>query len=687
MLEHATMKLATLAALVALTGCTSSDEIATSSDAGPTDAADGDAGSGEAGLGSSARVHFDVSSVTSLRADQLLRPSVTAYLADDDPGRALDLFLSDFDGRVGMVLYEGIETQLHRLAAPPGTEADLPARLAASDEIVSKIVGAGGTALLTFKCAMPDFLSLRSGHAHDVLTGELVPAGATVSACSPPREDNAAREGWTAVMEAVGAYFSKYGDQVVYLFGGEPENYFVGTAEEMFATYGLAIRGILAGHPGAKIAGITAVDGADEMSKAVATYHPPPEDRYEFTEEQVGAPLLQEWLAFASSQSIPVDFATFHIWNPSARPRAGAWFEESALELEQWLKAVGYSGRTTLMPTDFAGWENSCLVDAQDTRESYYDSEYLAAMFVDHAIASLRYGYEGRASFERVDGVNLVYGYLLEMRAYAPCIPVVGELGGYPGMVTKFGVPKPSYNGLHLMTRVDGNIGFPSSDDSVVAAVGAYQDGPERVSILLTRHIPSELHFVSKGGGYAGYSLGSLFQHAYGFAKGPLKDEELNDLLASYWTEPDFPKQFVHDLLSDPAPFSIDELGLSSGWTGYLKAARAQGLSLRRESASNRRVEVTVSGLAGDQYQVATYAVDRSHGNAYRERAKIQARIDATGGDTAALAVLAAELRETYGTASTVVDTRTVSASGGSATVELEMEPNSVWAVVLAATN
>jgi hypothetical protein len=60
-------------------------------------------------------------------------------------------------------------------------------------------------------------------------------------------------------------------------------------------------------------------------------------------------------------------------------------------------------------------------------------------------------------------------------------------------------------------------------------------------------------------------------------------------------------------------------------------------------------------------------------------------RVDAAAGNATALAQLIAELKTTYGVASTQVETRTITATGNTATVRIEMEPNSVWLVVLTA--
>jgi hypothetical protein len=134
-------------------------------------------------------------------AEESVRPSVTAYLVEDyDENGVLDSFLEDFDQRVGMVLYDGLDQQLNALAAPPDSDADLGERLKTADMTVGRIVDAGGTVLLSFNCAMPDFLSSRKGSDHAALSGEREPAAQTVSGCSPVSAEASARDGWVAVI-------------------------------------------------------------------------------------------------------------------------------------------------------------------------------------------------------------------------------------------------------------------------------------------------------------------------------------------------------------------------------------------------------------------------------------------------------------------------------------------------------
>ena len=129
----------------------------------------------------------------------------------------------------------------------------------------------------------------------------------------------------------------------------------------------------------------------------------------------------------------------------------------------------------------------------------------------------------------------------------------------------------------------------------------------------------------------------------------------------------------------------MNDLGLSAVRTDQLTAVRQQGLLFRQEASTNRTVDVNVDGLASTQYQLQTFSVDTSYGNAYRDRQSIQDQVDAAMSNPTALAQLVAELKTAYGVTSTQVETRTITATGNAATVQIEMEPNSVWLVVLTA--
>lgn len=114
-----------------------------------------------------------------------------------------------------------------------------------------------------------------------------------------------------------------------------------------------------------------------------------------------------------------------------------------------------------------------------------------------------------------------------------------------------------------------------------------------------------------------------------------------------------------------------------------MAAIQKQGRLLRQEANTNRTVDVRIDNLTAAEYQVQTFAVDTRHGNAYRKRQSIQDQVDAVINNPTALAQLLDELRATYGRSSTEVETRTINTTDGSATIQIEMEPNSVWLVLL----
>ncbi|MEK7703994.1 MAG: hypothetical protein AAB426_03480 [Myxococcota bacterium] len=248
--------------------------------------------------GGDALVTFDVASVTSFEAALALRPGVTADGIDVSAiAGSFGDFLTDNDQRVGRILYDGINHLLSTLPAPPNTSTELTARLASLDQAtIGPVIAAGGSVLLNFVCPMPDFLSSRQGYGHDVRSGRNIPSADSVSSCSPPKSDAISRQLWGFIVGAVAEYFgSRYGNHVVYLFGREPENYFVGDLAAFLDMYQLTAEGILTGDAQARIGGVTPVDMADKLTKAQATYDAVG-DRFDYVPELLDEPLLKKWI-------------------------------------------------------------------------------------------------------------------------------------------------------------------------------------------------------------------------------------------------------------------------------------------------------------------------------------------------------------------------------------------------------
>ena len=87
----------------------------------------------------------------------------------------------------------------------------------------------------------------------------------------------------------------------------------------------------------------------DRLSHAFAVYSPPPDDLYTYSTEQLTEPILKQWIDYSVANGFPIDYLTFHIWNPSAHPQADAYFEKYAETIGGWLTSAGYVGPPVVM--------------------------------------------------------------------------------------------------------------------------------------------------------------------------------------------------------------------------------------------------------------------------------------------------------------------------------------------------
>ncbi|MEK7705245.1 MAG: hypothetical protein AAB426_09820, partial [Myxococcota bacterium] len=446
--------------------------------------------------------------------------------------------------------------------------------------------------------------------------------------------------------------------------------------------------GILAGYPQAQLAGITPVEMAADLSKAQPNYDSVA-DRFTYVPELLDEPLLKKWIDHFGAQGLPIDYITFHIWDPSAYPNEGAFWQRYGDTLEGWLVGAGFTAPgVTVLATDFANWQNVCIVDPSDALTSYYDSEYLAAMFIEHRLATLRYSIDAlKASSTRlIQNFDLIYGYMLPFGALASCMTARAGFDGRPGIVNSAGIPKASYNALHLLTQLEGRLGFADSSDPMITAVSSYRgDGvSDRIAIMLARHIPSELHFVAEGGGFPGYQGGSLTKHNYGQELALFDPSTISSLMVGYLSQADFPRQFLRDLLAVPPVFDVADLGLPAGWTAYQQAVRDHGIAYRLERSRVATAELQITGVPPGSYVLTRYRVDADHGHGYPQRAELHQRLlDASAAGATALQAEVDSVRAEYGVSSTIVSSGPLQVSGTTASLSVDLAPNSVHVLVL----
>ena len=630
-----------------------------------------------------ATIRFDVSQTSTVAAAELIRPSITADgINDFDTYDTLGSFLNQNDTRVGMVLYDGIDSLLTQFKSPP-TSGQLTAALDDLDNrFITPIIASGGTVILNFFCSMPRFLSKLEGFEHDVLSGEDKPSRFPIYSCAPPKQTQVAHQDYATLVEQVSAYFyARHGDSVVYLFGEEPGNYYAGTWAEFAAHYSAFATGILAGAPNARLGGITPVYGADKFSKAIQTLQ---SGKFEYTAEILDAPLLEKWITLSTQESLPIDFVSFHLWNTNPRHYATSAWAKVRTEIEGWLTSSGYSGpKPIILATDVPEWANVCLVDPDDSMESYWDSTYAAAFFTASTIATTLANLALRSSTNTAaKDTEIVFGYLIQVGSYSSCIPEEAGFNGQQGIVNQAGIPKPSWNALHFSSYLRGYLGTPVSEDTSLQVLGAWDEsaGAESVTLLVSRYVPSELEYVAPGGGFPGYRLGAVFRNNYGYDREDLDPMSLNATARAYLQGEDAPKELVRDLLD--GTLDIADLDFPPSWNDFLAAARAAGLAHRAERDSIAHTTIRIEGIPVGNWKLTRRSVDSTYGNAYAHRSSLHTQLmEAEQAGT--LGEVIPMLQSQWGPVSTIVDSEIIMVVDGIARLEVEIEANAVVLIEL----
>ena len=659
-------------------GCSSSGDDPTRSSDASTEATDpGDP------TDTWATISFDVSQSSTVAAAELIRPSITADgINDYDTFNTLGAFLDQNDKRVGMVLYDGIDRLFTLLQSPPTPGQVTTALAEIDDRFIAPIVASGGTVILNFVCNMPQYLSKLEGFEQDIFSGEDEPTQFPIYSCAPPKQTEVAHQDYAALMEQVSAYFyARHGDSVVYLFGEEPDNYYAGTWAELADHYLAFATGVLAGAPNARLGGITPVYGEDKLTKAIQTLQG---GKFEYTAEILDAPLLEKWITLSAQESLPIDFVSFHLWNPNPRYYATSAWVQVRTEIEGWLTASGYSGpKPSILATDVPEWANVCIVDPDDSMESYWDSTYASAFITASTIATTLANLELRSSMNTAaKDTEIVFGYLLQIGEYSSCIPEEGGFNGAQGIVNQIGIPKPSWNALHLSSFLRGYLGAPESEDTSLQVLGAWDEsaGAESVTLLVSRYVPSELEYVAPGGGFPGYRFGAVFHNDYGYVREDVDPMSLNATAWEYLQAEDAEKKLVRDLLD--GTLEIADLELTPSWNGFLAAARDAGLAHRTERDSIAHTTIRIEGIPGGTWNLTLRSVDSTYGNAYAQRSSLHTQLmEAELAGT--LDEVLPMLQSQWGPDSTIVDSEVITVVDGIARLEVEIEANAVVLVEL----
>lgn len=639
---------------------------------------------------------ININNSTQIQADDLYRPGVVAYgLLESD--RADGYYgLSQFTGatksRGGYVKIDGLSSLLRSMSST----AELTQKLVEVDEAVSLAVAAGSKVELILACMLPNSLSKLEGFSHDVISGANNPSDQPIYSCSSIKNDLGARNIWFSIMEDTSQYFSKYGDNVVFIIGNEPETYFAGNASELFDLFELTANGLRSGNAMVKIGGLSPSHYKVNYLGHASPVYNSGSDSFSFSKENLSAPLLQLWLEFINARNIAIDIIQTKNFAGTPSPRSSGFWVDTYNSLESWLQAnpKSYKNHVELVFSDYPGWHTVCAEDVAGQRESIWDSEYFSSWFLSTYISM-------KSFITTKDGiinnVEPLLGYLIEYGTSAffhtSCEADKSKpagFGGAMGLVTsKTKLPKPILHGLRFLTSLTGSLINVEQSDPNLYVTAAYDANGDKVTILLSHFTPSELNYNTAG--YVGYDWGGVFKNNYGYTLNmdQLKQMPKNVELQNYLSDPNYPKQFIQDLMAGPEVLDLNTLGLPANFYDFFTAARTAGRLNRQikdqyENGILKNINISFAGMKPGTYNISHQIIGKNNGNAYTQRHLIQSELEAAfaNGGSEGVKTSLEDIRNQYGITSTFYSDKDV-VFEDSPDMQIAVEPNSVHLITI----
>jgi hypothetical protein len=519
---------------------------------------------------------------------------------------------------------------------------------------IDSVIAVGGRVRIQIHCSTPQWLA-RHPYSHDVLSGEDKPSGQPVWACSAPID----LADWRAIMRGVGEHFGAYAGGISFSIGSEPENYFVGTRDELFDWYAATASGILDSTNGAsfRLGGLTFVTHTHAaLSRTAPTLQ---QNKVTFTSQEYAEPITKTWIEHSAGLGLPLDLVTLHQFGGSPVPALGTYWGRARRDISTWLAENSYQPeQVEVLIEDWPQW-------APYTSN---DTEYFAAHMASGIISMLD------LSLREGAWVRPLQGFLFDF-GFRPAGSFPAGFAGRAGLSTEKGIIKPVFNLNSLLAEIDGRLTPVQSSDPFVHAIAA--TGPSHATLLVVNQVPLEYqidlkynywvqipirlnHFVAEDLTGISYDLKELLDKFFGGVMPPW--EELFDAF-----------------LADPSSIDLEQLS----WPDEIKAQwnelRRFGRLARPKRACNTTAELALDGLPAGSYRYEHYVIDSQHANPYRDRELLEQRLKlAESEGMAAFIQEVLSINQEYDAESGKLDDEEILLEQPRAPVLIDMEPNSV---------
>lgn len=447
------------------------------------------------------------------------------------------------------------------------------------NEIVKKVTANGGTVEVVVANNLPKWLSSDPSNVSNIFSGV---DGEKIWHTVPPKNYSE----WQNLVEVIVNHFSNtLGANVIYTFGSEPDNYFVGSEDEFFEMYKFFVRGALFADPQAKVGGPTPSNYKSNFFAKDNPYASEKGTGFVGSATINNAPIIKNFIMFAKDNNLPINHISYHQYPaPSPIPLFTADWVTAEKDISGWLTEAGYNN-TKIILADWPEWKQSM----------HSDTSYQAAWVASSLVSMAKYTNRTTPTYLGLRDLNAFSG--------RPTIENGGFVGGN-GLFTSHGIKKPIFNLYSALSAMKGNLFTVDSDDDFAVGLGSV--ATDTVSILLVNFIPQN-------------SL--IIKNSFGIAV--IKDEAQAALIEILkQTGLDSYQDLFNAMVSGLV--KMDDLVISNPELKD-RFSKIQALML---DASERRDQpirsvVKLTGIDQGDWKVEEYVIDATHANSYTAKGEI----------------------------------------------------------------
>ena len=539
---------------------------------------------------------------TATLAQDVLRSDISTQGLEDPDQYGLRLAATIDRHRVGEILMQPAHVLREVTQEPSGNyRSQIATLMAGIDAEIASVLAADGSVHIKVHCSTPRWMATHN-FPHNVVTGIDKPSGEPTWACSAPTD----LAEWGAIMRGVGEHYAANVDRISFSFGSEPENYFAGTRDELFAWYAASVNGLRAAAP-FRVGGLTFVGHRHAtMLKTAPTLNG---STLEFTEVDYLEPITKTWIEQSATQGLPIDMVTLHQFGGSAVPAIGTRWRRARHDISDWLTQNGYTA--TDVEVLIEDWPQWAPYMSNDT-------EYYAAHMASGILSMLELSLNEGAPIRPVQAFLFDFGF-------RPPGEHPAGFAGRAGLSTELGIIKPVFNLNSLLAEVEGTLTPVESSNPFMHAIAGV--GTDHTTVLITNQIPLE------------YQIDVFYNF---WDQRPIMENEFSaddlsavaydplELIDVYFggVMPGWP-ELIDAFLAEPSTIDLNALS----WPDEIKAQweemRRYGRLARKQRSCAATAQLRFDGLADGTYRVEHYVLDIVSANAYRDRDSLGQRMTA----------------------------------------------------------